>query len=203
MKTTIRTNWTDNKGNLLFYSEQENLNPGPARCFTPAGVELTGSPAENLLHPHVTGKIERGEAVAIKGIPAVPETDNQKIQAYLDWTTNFLTVEKFAEHYGITYGRAFAIITSGRKLHEDSCKPKPRIFTVVTASLNTSSFGYRQVLVLTEDGTGYACLYQAYGTEEVPKRGDKIEESKLPTYCRREITKTTPEKAVKIIAEIK
>lgn len=69
------------------------------------------------LRHHVTGAIERGEAEAIVGIPALSETDNQKIQAFLDWKNNFITVERFAEHYDITNEEALATIYAGRQLH--------------------------------------------------------------------------------------
>lgn len=68
--------------------------------------------------------IERGEAEAIAGIPALPETDNQKIQAYLDYLNNFLTIDKFAEHYGFAHDKALRILSAGRKLHSESSKQK-------------------------------------------------------------------------------
>lgn len=38
-------------------------------------------------------------------------------EMYLDWRNNFLTVDCFAEHYGITKTEATFIIKSGRKYH--------------------------------------------------------------------------------------
>jgi hypothetical protein len=95
----------------------------------------------NTLHKHVTGAIERGEKQPIAGIPAIPQTenkqiqayldwmdhlaksDNQKIQMYLDWVNNFLSIQGFADHYGITQDEARTIISEGRTLHEENVKP--------------------------------------------------------------------------------
>lgn len=63
---------------------------------------------------------ERAPKLVLAGIPRHPKTDNQKIQAFLDWKNNFLTLAKFAEHYGITHVEALRIISAGRKLHEIS-----------------------------------------------------------------------------------
>jgi hypothetical protein len=37
---------------------------------------------------------------------------------FLDWFNNFLTVERFAEYYGLTEPVANRVISWGRKLHE-------------------------------------------------------------------------------------
>ncbi len=71
----------------------------------------------NTLHKHVTRAIERGEKQPIVGIPAAPQTDNQKIQAYLDWVNNFISTQGFADHYGITTDEAKTLIDQGRWLH--------------------------------------------------------------------------------------
>lgn len=39
---------------------------------------------------------------------------------YLDYVNNFLTVEKFAEHYQITVEKAKTIINIGRNFHENN-----------------------------------------------------------------------------------
>lgn len=39
-------------------------------------------------------------------------------EAYLDWVNNFLTDEKFAEHYGLTHEEALAVIRLGHNIHE-------------------------------------------------------------------------------------
>ena len=161
-------------------------------CFVPERAPKL----VDFLKDCVTGKIERGEAEAIVGIPALPKTDNQKIQAFLDWKNNFLTLEKFADYYGFTPEAALEIISAGRGLHETSCVP---VFTVVSVSDKANTFGYKGVLLLCEDGRGFECLYQAYGVESVPQRGTCLPEDKLPTYCRRELSKITPEKAASIL----
>tara|TARA_R110002012_G_C11622682_1_gene609158 strand:+ start:1637 stop:1840 length:204 start_codon:yes stop_codon:yes gene_type:complete len=38
-------------------------------------------------------------------------------EMYLDWFNNFLTVEGFADWYGISEERAAVIISAGRKIH--------------------------------------------------------------------------------------
>lgn len=42
--------------------------------------------------------------------------------AYLDYVNNFLTVEKFAEHYGISYMIASQMINEMREYHEFLCE---------------------------------------------------------------------------------
>ena len=37
---------------------------------------------------------------------------------YLDWVNNFLTLEKFAEHYGMTVLQAHATMVLGRQVHD-------------------------------------------------------------------------------------
>ncbi len=47
--------------------------------------------------------------------------DNSKIQKmYLDYVNNFLSIDKFAEHYGITKKQAISIINKGKKINETS-----------------------------------------------------------------------------------
>lgn len=41
-------------------------------------------------------------------------TNNKERQMYLDYVNNFLTVERFAEYYGITEKKANAIINKQR-----------------------------------------------------------------------------------------
>lgn len=195
MKTIIRTHWTDGKGNLLFWSEQENLNPGPVKCFTPDGVELKGTPAENLLKHHVTGKIERGEGAAIVGNPALPVTDNQLRQFYLDWTNNFCSTKGCADHYGITQDEARAFIEAGRKLHN-----LEHDYHVAAVSSNTNSFGYKSVLAVNAAGLGVQLLVQAYGTDKVPEVGDVVTLGESRFYgAPSKLPSVTPEKAAKII----
>ena len=38
-------------------------------------------------------------------------------EMYLDWVNNFLTIEGFADWYGIGEKRAAVIISAGRKIH--------------------------------------------------------------------------------------
>ena len=39
-------------------------------------------------------------------------------EAYLDWVNNFLSIEKFAEHYGLELDEAVMVIRIGRSIHE-------------------------------------------------------------------------------------
>ena len=48
-------------------------------------------------------------------------TDNRKIELFRDWFNNFLTLERYAEYYGIDEAEALWTIEQGRDLHEASC----------------------------------------------------------------------------------
>ncbi|GAF89575.1 unnamed protein product [marine sediment metagenome] len=50
----------------------------------------------------------------------VLETDQETIDAFLDYTNNFLTVWAFADHYGWTDENAKQILIDGKQLHEGS-----------------------------------------------------------------------------------
>lgn len=41
---------------------------------------------------------------------------------YLEWVNNYLTVDKMAEHNGITPKNCAYLINAGKALHEDYCK---------------------------------------------------------------------------------
>jgi hypothetical protein len=43
----------------------------------------------------------------------------QLVQMYLDWVNNYLTVEVFAEHYGLSVPTAQAMIDLGREFRMD------------------------------------------------------------------------------------
>ncbi len=45
-------------------------------------------------------------------------TDETLLKIYLDWVNNFLTVDRYAEYYGIDAGEARWTIEAGRVLHE-------------------------------------------------------------------------------------
>ena len=45
-------------------------------------------------------------------------TEETLAKIYLDWVNNFLTVERYAEYYGIDEAEALWTITEGRKLHK-------------------------------------------------------------------------------------
>lgn len=80
-------------------------------------------------------------------------------------------------------------------------KPKP--FTVITVSTNTNSFGYRSVLCLAEDGEGFEGLVQAYGTDKVPVRGEKVRKDDPRWYAGvRAIAPTLPKNAKKVLKEV-
>jgi len=56
----------------------------------------------------------------------IDASDIQPVEAlqaiYLDWFNNFLTVDRFAEHYGMTPDAASELIESGRRAHESMVK---------------------------------------------------------------------------------
>ena len=43
------------------------------------------------------------------------------IEMYLDYVNNFLSVEAFSSHYGISVDLAILVIKEGRILHELNC----------------------------------------------------------------------------------
>jgi len=48
-------------------------------------------------------------------------TEETLVKIYLDWVNNFLTVERYAEYYGIGEVEALWTIEIGRDLHEAQC----------------------------------------------------------------------------------
>ena len=42
--------------------------------------------------------------------------------AYLDFVNNFLTIERFAEYYGMSEDFAWSVIDEGRRLHNINIK---------------------------------------------------------------------------------
>lgn len=43
------------------------------------------------------------------------------IKIYLEWRNDFLTIDYFAEHYGITKTEAKQLIKMGKKYHNENC----------------------------------------------------------------------------------
>lgn len=168
-----------------------------AHCFLPEEKPL------DKLQQHVTGKIEQGEAKPVAEIPALPETDNQKHQAYLDYTNNFGTAQGFADHYGIELTQALDIIIDGRNIHEARAA---KSFTVIAVSSNTNSFGLKSIILVAEDGEAWEILKSAY-SEPLPKRGDTIKRAggvfAIGCECPRRLADSFPAVAKKIIAEAK
>jgi hypothetical protein len=168
-----------------------------AHCFLPEEKPL------DKLQQHVTGKIEQGEAEPVVEIPALPETDNQKQQAYLDFVNNYLTTEVFAERYQITTDEASKLIAAGRNIHEARAA---KSFTVIAVSSNTNSFGLKSIILLAEDGEAWEILKSAY-SDPLPKRGDTIKRAggvfAIGCECPRRLADSSPAVAKKIIAEAK
>lgn len=80
--------------------------------------------------------------------------------------------------------------------------PVSPAFTVIAVSTNTNSFGYKSVLCLSKDGEGFEALVQAYGTDKVPARGDKVHEDDSRWYAgTRALVPVLPKNARKLIAE--
>jgi len=56
----------------------------------------------------------------MKTFTEILDLDNDAIiEIYLDWVNNFLSLDKFAEHYGLDEIDANYIIDLGRKLNEE------------------------------------------------------------------------------------
>lgn len=51
--------------------------------------------------------------------PALGELENFYIENYLDYLNNYLTIECFADHKGISDELVKFVIKEGRKLHEN------------------------------------------------------------------------------------
>ena len=47
------------------------------------------------------------------------KTDQEIIEIYLDWVNNFISLEKFAEHYGLDEIDANYVIELGRNLNNN------------------------------------------------------------------------------------
>jgi hypothetical protein len=161
--------------------------------------------AHYKLRQTVTGKVEQGKAEPVVGIPAFPQTDNQKHQAYLDYVNNFITVERFAEHYDLTEVVANDIIEQGRKIHQSQI---PFPFTVIFVSTNTNSFGLKSIIFLNKHGEGWEILKSAYSGDTLPKRGDVVnrigDRFQCGSYeCPCRLTDTSPKAAAKILKEVK
>lgn len=48
-------------------------------------------------------------------------TENKLRQDYLDYVNNYLSLDRFAEHRGMTLEQAKIILAMGKQLHEDYC----------------------------------------------------------------------------------
>lgn len=46
-------------------------------------------------------------------------TKQERLDAYEDWRNNYLTVERFAEHYELSEADALELIASGRALWDE------------------------------------------------------------------------------------
>jgi len=40
-------------------------------------------------------------------------------EMYIDWVNEFLTIERFAEYYGITVKQAYTLLALGLAIHEE------------------------------------------------------------------------------------
>lgn len=130
------------------------------------------------------------------------------IEAYLDWTNNYILTSKFGAAYGLTDEQARIVIALGRELHEARVAPvQPKEFTVVAVSSNTNSFGLKSILLLAPDGEGWEILKSPYNDGPL-RKGDVVTRTgdcfDCGTYeCPRRLRDTSPKSAVKIIKEAK
>lgn len=51
-------------------------------------------------------------------------TEEKLHELYLDYFNNFITVEKFAEHYNLNFEEAKEVIEQGGEIHHTNCKPQ-------------------------------------------------------------------------------
>lgn len=125
--------------------------------------------------------------------------------AYLDCVNNYTSTAGFAAAYGLTPRQAGLVIEIGREIHEAGVeKPAAKNFTVVAVSTNATSFGYKSVLCLAEDGEGFEGLVQAYGTDKVPAQGDVVTKADSRWYASVwALRATKPADAKKILKSIK
>jgi len=74
---------------------------------------------------------------------------------YLDFLNNFLTVERFAEHYGLEQNEAQSIINKGRDLHnsitEDHCGFRNVQTWCVTLTFSNDSYLHRLASKIARD----------------------------------------------------
>jgi hypothetical protein len=49
------------------------------------------------------------------------------IEIYLDWVNNFISLDKFAEHYGLNEIDAHYIVDLGRELNEQRAEDKKNL----------------------------------------------------------------------------
>jgi predicted RNA-binding protein (virulence factor B family) len=52
-------------------------------------------------------------------------TDEYKRESFLDWYNNYVSTERFAEHYSLTIEEANTLIKEGRELHEAAVVDQP------------------------------------------------------------------------------
>lgn len=71
-------------------------------------------------HNHEIGLLRPTQSRILQGEIFKRETKTKQFrEMFLDWFNNFLTIERFAEYYGITETYARIVIKEGRKLQED------------------------------------------------------------------------------------
>ncbi len=71
-------------------------------------------------HNHELGILNRKHARILQGEIYKREAQSKQWRdMFLDWFNNFLTIERFAEYYGITETYARIVIKEGKRLHEE------------------------------------------------------------------------------------
>lgn len=100
---------------LIADLESRGLTPtGRTATSQPEIQELPGrrAPPLDRLRHHVTGAIERGEAKVI--VEQRSSMRDTLIASYLDWRNNYLTIECYAEHHGLTMEQAKILVDLAR-----------------------------------------------------------------------------------------
>lgn len=85
--------------------------------------QLNGVVVDIECHSFERSRFKPAEYPGYKPASA-PLTEQQQrlVNTYLDWVNNFLTVEAFAEHYGLEVAAARTVIETGRNLHNSNLK---------------------------------------------------------------------------------
>jgi hypothetical protein len=92
---------------------------------------------------------------------------------FLEYFNNFLTVDRFAEYYGMTKDKAQKVIDSGRIQHQKNVEKEYKKAKRKTLATSGSSEALKKVITEYFYGTEYAL--KANGLIESVKTGEKLQ----------------------------